>query len=840
MSAYVFVLGVLLSFWGSTLVQAVDMSAPGPFQVGWQKLMMKPPSGLEFDSIVVYPSQEVGWQAAPDATNGPYPVLVFGHGYSTEPDSYMSTLQHLASWGYIVAAPEVPALHHLRYANEMSTCFTHLEKLNADPHSPFHGLIDHKHYGIFGHTAGAGAAIVAAAKDPRIRCLAALAPIDTMPSAILTIKKVHVPVNIIVAKDDWLASADKNAVPIYKNAHPPRQFHILSGGGNAYFYDGEGVHRQRQLRITRFFLTTWFNLYLRQDVHMWPYVWGENAWNDTVVFTVHDRGDPMELARRKTPTDSAIIELEEEAHMKNPLTFDPRNPRTFQNEFSKPGQHRVGNTNVTTTDKEGHMFSAVIYYPASSEGIGTPLDLDEAPYPVLVFAHGWFQVPESYATTLQHLASFGYVVLCSRASQELFVDQYALELKSIMDWIQLESGKNGSDWYQTVDPTRIGLLGHSIGGGVTILAAANDARVKALVLMAPSQTHHPSSYDYINQVHAPMCFLCADDEEDGDVRLHTMPLFAKASPPKLLHQFMNGSNTFFSDGMLLGSQHRKQLKASQDVTRSFFDLYLKGDYRKGFESAWRNVWGPEAVNMTKVTHTLVAGFVLGVTGNRTISIDRGQTCDFEITLNNTSPTSHVFDVFVDNNVWPVDAPARTGRVRPRQTASFHVLVRVPRNTHKATNHILISVRSDSDGFTRQAIEVECNVPVWKVKIEAKKLPAMTKDNKSDSKSATTTDSKTLSPVGDADADVDGKENGKDDKTVEQEVDVKDKNETNNDPADDKQGSNAEGGDKRDDQVVDKSENVGGIVSDSNDVEEGDQGGDESDRLTKDDDGVSKK
>jgi len=109
-----------------------------------------------------------------------------------------------------------------------------------------------------------GAAIVAAAKDPRIRCIASLAPVDTMPSSILTVKKVHVPINIIVAKDDWLASADKNSVPIYKNAHAPKQFHILSGGGNAYFYDGEGVHRQRQLRITRFFLTTWFNLYLRQ------------------------------------------------------------------------------------------------------------------------------------------------------------------------------------------------------------------------------------------------------------------------------------------------------------------------------------------------------------------------------------------------------------------------------------------------------------------------------------------------------------------------------------------------------------------------------------------------
>eukprot|EP00300_Choanocystis_sp_HF-7_P030307 c39111_g1_i1.p1 GENE.c39111_g1_i1~~c39111_g1_i1.p1 ORF type:complete len:819 (+),score=176.78 c39111_g1_i1:128-2458(+) len=688
---------------------------------------MKPPSGLEFDSIVVYPSTDVGWQAPPDSANGPYPVLVFGHGYSTEPDSYMSTLQHLSSWGYIVAAPEVPALHHLRYANEMSTCYTHLEKLNADKHSPFNGLIDTKHYGIFGHTAGAGSAIVAAAKDPRIRCVLALAPVDTMPSSILTVKKVHVPINIIVAKDDWLASPDKNAVPIYKNAHPPKQFHILSGGGNAYFYDGEGVHRQRQLRITRYFLTTWFNLYLRQDVHMFPYVWGDNVWNDTVVFSVQDRGDPMELARRQSPTDSAIVELEEESHMQNPLTFDPRNPRTFQKEFSKPGSHKVGNTNVTTTDREGHMFSAYIHYPAAEEGIGTQMDLDAAPYPIIVFAHGWFQVPESYTTTLQHLTSFGYVVISSRASQELFADKYAEELQAIMNWIQVEATTNGSDWYQFVDPTRIGLLGHSIGGGVSILAAANDPRVKAIVTMAASQTHHPSSMDVLPQVHVPMCFICADDEEDGDIRLHSRPLFERANYPKVLHQFINGSNTFFSDGMLLGAQHRKQLKDTQDLSRAFFDLYLKGDYKAGHETAWKAVWSPQALNISKVTHIINAGFSFGTAAetSSTISSDRGSVCDFVFLVNNTSPTSHVFDIFVDDNVWPVDCPSRTGRLRPRQTATFHAIMTVPPNTKRAVDRFLVSIRSDTDGFTRQAVEVECNVPVQRVTIKAKQLPQTT-------------------------------------------------------------------------------------------------------------------
>jgi len=132
----------------------------------------------------------------------------------------------------------------------------------------------------------------------------------------------------------------------------------------------------------------------------------------------NDRGNPMDLARRKLPTDGSIIQLEEEASLHNPLTFDPRNPRSFQKDFSKPGPFKVSSskcryflnfifslvtllslslsqvatTNITTTDHNGLMFSASIYYPSTEEGIGTPINLDGAPYPAIVFAHGWFQV----------------------------------------------------------------------------------------------------------------------------------------------------------------------------------------------------------------------------------------------------------------------------------------------------------------------------------------------------------------------------------------------------------------------------------------------------------------
>ena len=46
-------------------------------------------------------------QAPRDSAHGPYPVVIFAHGYSTNPDAYLSTLQHVASWGMVVVAPEV-------------------------------------------------------------------------------------------------------------------------------------------------------------------------------------------------------------------------------------------------------------------------------------------------------------------------------------------------------------------------------------------------------------------------------------------------------------------------------------------------------------------------------------------------------------------------------------------------------------------------------------------------------------------------------------------------------------------------------------------------------------
>ena len=49
------------------------------------------------------------WYPA-DKTHGPYPLVVFAHGYGVGPGSYGALLSRIASAGYVVAAPTYPIL----------------------------------------------------------------------------------------------------------------------------------------------------------------------------------------------------------------------------------------------------------------------------------------------------------------------------------------------------------------------------------------------------------------------------------------------------------------------------------------------------------------------------------------------------------------------------------------------------------------------------------------------------------------------------------------------------------------------------------------------------------
>jgi fermentation-respiration switch protein FrsA (DUF1100 family) len=117
------------------------------------------------------------------ASGGPYPLIVFGHGFTLMPGTYSALLRAWALAGYVVAAPVFP----LGSANapggptetdlpnqpaDISLAITRLLELAGRKGGPLHGRIDPHRIAVAGHSDGAVTALAAAYdrryRDPRI------------------------------------------------------------------------------------------------------------------------------------------------------------------------------------------------------------------------------------------------------------------------------------------------------------------------------------------------------------------------------------------------------------------------------------------------------------------------------------------------------------------------------------------------------------------------------------------------------------------------------------------------------------------------------------------------
>jgi dienelactone hydrolase len=129
--------------------------------------------------------------APPDVAHGPYPLVVFAHGFAVTPQTYGALLARWASAGYVVVAPALPLLNgdapggasHADYGapNIADLDFVVGEALRraATPGDPLAGLIDPTRVAVAGHSDGEVLAyalgLEACCHDPRVKAVIAMA-----------------------------------------------------------------------------------------------------------------------------------------------------------------------------------------------------------------------------------------------------------------------------------------------------------------------------------------------------------------------------------------------------------------------------------------------------------------------------------------------------------------------------------------------------------------------------------------------------------------------------------------------------------------------------------------
>jgi uncharacterized protein len=151
-------------------------------------------------------------------------------------------------------------------------------------------------------------------------------------------------------------------------------------------------------------------------------------------------------------------------------------------------------------------------YPSDGLNIYGFADIpnDAGPHPVVLALHGYID-PALYNTldytTLyaDAIATAGYIVLHpnlrgyapSDGGENLFRVGMAIDVLNLVALVQSQSG--GTDPLQTAMPDRIGLWGHSMGGGITtrVLTVTDD--VRAAVLYAAMSGDEQKNYEAIHQ-----------------------------------------------------------------------------------------------------------------------------------------------------------------------------------------------------------------------------------------------------------------------------------------------------------------------------------------------------
>jgi predicted dienelactone hydrolase len=154
------------------------------------------------------------------------------------------------------------------------------------------------------------------------------------------------------------------------------------------------------------------------------------------------------------------------------------------------GPYRVASADVVFEDQvRGRTLASTLWWPAESIG----------PAPLVVQAHGFLADRSGGTYVAKHLASHGYVVVAATHPTTTFFAPGGARLEDVIRQpgdVSFLIDRLLASGGQAIDPARIAVMGHSLGGLTATLAAFHprlrDARIAAAISIAgPMEMFQP-------------------------------------------------------------------------------------------------------------------------------------------------------------------------------------------------------------------------------------------------------------------------------------------------------------------------------------------------------------
>ncbi len=162
----------------------------------------------------------------------------------------------------------------------------------------------------------------------------------------------------------------------------------------------------------------------------------------------------------------------------------------------------VGHTTITFVDssRNNRPIETEIYYPAITAGNNTPIAAGV--FPLITFGHGFVMTWSAYQNFWDVIVPMGYI-MAFPTTESGFSPSHAEFGKDLSFLItKIQSSGAGVDIPSSSVGPKTAIMGHSMGGGCSFLAAQNNATLTTMVSFAAANTN-PSSITASQQISVP-------------------------------------------------------------------------------------------------------------------------------------------------------------------------------------------------------------------------------------------------------------------------------------------------------------------------------------------------
>lgn len=222
-------------------------TAAAPFPIGTVELdLVDDTRPTVSRGAPVAPSRSVPTIVAyPTGPGGPWPLVVFAHGFRLGPPGYTRLIGTLAAAGYVVAAPSFPLADEAvagslvdrgdlpNQPGDVSFVIDQVLVAATDPVSPLTGRVDRTRIGAVGHSDGADTVLDIgyhpARSDARVVAIVALSPDAVVPAGTRT--GATTPLLLAHGDADSIVPYTES-VSVFEAVPSRRYFLTLVGGGH--------------------------------------------------------------------------------------------------------------------------------------------------------------------------------------------------------------------------------------------------------------------------------------------------------------------------------------------------------------------------------------------------------------------------------------------------------------------------------------------------------------------------------------------------------------------------------------------------------------------------------